>query len=351
MRNSGAAGRAKKRAFGLLLLFALALQSLDVHAQSRTRFAPDAEVREAFEPLIEKARAAVVTLQLDDERSVLGTLVDERGHLLTKASELDGEKEIVARLSDGRRVRAKLVTIDRMNDLAVLRVDATRLRPVKLVQGTPAIGRWLASVGSDRSPVAVGIVSARSRTIKPPQLVLGVILREDPRGLRVLGLSEDFGAAKAGIRVGDVLTHIGDKKVLAVQQVINRLQGQAEGDEVTVSFLRGDQEMEAGITLSELEPDPRSRAERMNRMGGDISERRRGFEKVLQHDAEIRPEHCGGPIVNLKGQVVGINIARAGRIATYALPSALLNEKLGELRRGALGNGRAAEPVNARESE
>ena len=31
--------------------------------------------------------------------------------------------------------------------------------------------------------------------------------------------------------------------------------------------------------------------------------------------------HCGGPLVNLDGQCVGINIARAERVSSYALPS------------------------------
>ncbi len=30
---------------------------------------------------------------------------------------------------------------------------------------------------------------------------------------------------------------------------------------------------------------------------------------------------CGGPVVDLSGNVVGINIARADRVATYAVPA------------------------------
>ena len=65
----------------------------------------------------------------------------------------------------------------------------------------------------------------------------------------------------------------------------------------------------------------------MNRMGTEISEKRSGFSKVLQTDLPIQPQQCGGPVVDLDGNVVGITIARAGRIKTYTLPSAEI-EKL-----------------------
>ena len=35
----------------------------------------------------------------------------------------------------------------------------------------------------------------------------------------------------------------------------------------------------------------------------------------------LKPEDCGGPIVDLSGAVVGVNVARAGRIETLALPA------------------------------
>jgi serine protease Do len=62
----------------------------------------------------------------------------------------------------------------------------------------------------------------------------------------------------------------------------------------------------------------------MNRMGGPLSERRNGFPTILQHDAVLRPSDCGGPLVDLDGKVIGINIARAGRTESYAAPAEAL---------------------------
>ena len=67
-------------------------------------------------------------------------------------------------------------------------------------------------------------------------------------------------------------------------------------------------------------------------MGSELSETRSGFPLALQHDCPIDPDACGGPLVNLDGDVVGINIARAGRIKSYALPSHVIQELLAQVK-------------------
>ena len=71
-------------------------------------------------------------------------------------------------------------------------------------------------------------------------------------------------------------------------------------------------------------------------MGSVLSNRRGGFPKILQHDTVIKPADCGGPLVDLDGKVVGINIARAGRSESYAIPSEAVRELLLPLMSGML---------------
>ena len=72
------------------------------------------------------------------------------------------------------------------------------------------------------------------------------------------------------------------------------------------------------------------------RMGSELSNRRGGFPFILQHDTIIKPADCGGPLVDLDGKVVGINIARAGRSESYAIPSDEVQKLLLPLMSGAL---------------
>jgi serine protease Do len=54
----------------------------------------------------------------------------------------------------------------------------------------------------------------------------------------------------------------------------------------------------------------------------------------MQHDTVLQPNQCGGPLVNLDGKAVGINIARASRVASYALPASAIKPLLEELKSG-----------------
>ena len=52
----------------------------------------------------------------------------------------------------------------------------------------------------------------------------------------------------------------------------------------------------------------------------DVSLRQTGFPAVLIHDTIVGRRQCGGPVVDLEGRVVGVNIARFHRCSTFAIP-------------------------------
>lgn len=319
--------------FFSLLALVLAASSFPAMAQGRGQRSRDADrqLRALLAPVVESVRPSVVTVVGGDEVRGLGTVVDGRGYVLAKASELVDVQELVCRTSEGEEFAARLIGVDRSNDLALLHIDAEGLAPVKWGDSEVEIGSMVIVAGPDERPIRAGIVSTQPRRVAPHRLVLGVMLAPDGEGLVVTNLTDGFGAAQAGIEVGDIITHMMGEKVAAIQQVVASLQDSTVGDRVAVSLIRDGDPVELEVELREMQPDPGSRGERMNRMGGEISRRHVGFQQVLQHDAEIRPIDCGGPLVNLDGEVVGLNIARAGRIATYALPASLVIEKVEEL--------------------
>jgi serine protease Do len=61
-------------------------------------------------------------------------------------------------------------------------------------------------------------------------------------------------------------------------------------------------------------------------MSGDVSKRRSGFPRVLQHDVQGTSKTVGGPLVDLDGKCIGMNIARANRAESFAIPIEELRE-------------------------
>jgi hypothetical protein len=66
-------------------------------------------------------------------------------------------------------------------------------------------------------------------------------------------------------------------------------------------------------------------------MSGGVSGRRRGFPEALRHDARILPDACGGPLLDLDGRAVGVNIAAHDLTCTLAIPASRVRALLAEL--------------------
>ena len=109
-------------------------------------------------------------------------------------------------------------------------------------------------------------------------------------------------------------------------------------DRITVTAMRGDIEKRIKLTLAEkdkISPMNR-RSNQQNSMGSRLSRRRKAFPNAFQHDSTLTARNCGGPLVNLKGQVIGVNIARAGRVASYSLPVSTIAPIVDQLKTGEL---------------
>jgi len=292
-------------------------------------------IRSAFRDVVSSATNSTVRVLADGTQVALGTVVHATGYVLTKASELDGE--IVCALRDGKRLPAKIVGISRDHDLALLKVDSSSLVAVKWAVGdnSPQVGAWLATTGGAADPRAIGIVSAMPREIAMPQAVLGIQLRETRQGAQVLFVIGDSSASRAHIQKGDIVDRVGSLEVNTPDEVSSAVRTYQPGDKVTLAIRRDGKPTTITATLgSRQNLGNQSQSDIMDSLGGPLSKRRAGFPSVLQHDTVLRPRDCGGPVVDLDGRAVGINIARVSRVATYAIPTKEITSVLPELLHG-----------------
>jgi serine protease Do len=302
-----------------------------------TKHAP--ELKAAFRKLIGPTTQSVVSVRIDDRPAALGTVVAADGWIITKASQIADAKSLRVRLARGSDVRdliAKIVGISPNTDLAMLKVDARDLVPVTFEENKDVlVGQWVATVGTGRDPISLGVISVGIRKIPYRNAIMGIGLQQVEGGVRVREVTAKSGAEKAGIEVGDVVVAINGMGTAAVEDLTTLVGDLMPGDKVTVDFLRGEEKHQVVVTLAKR-PPATGRAARMNRMGGELSERSSGFPAVIQHDTVLSPREVGGPLVNTEGKVIGINIARAGRVESYALPADVVKAQLQDLMSGKL---------------
>jgi len=292
------------------------------------------EVKAAFREVIANAARCAVRIKCDDKDAVLGTIVGPDGWILTKASELRGK--IVCRLHDDRELEAQFVGLLPSFDLAMLKIELTDLPAIEFAQQDPAVGQWVASLTISETPVAVGVVSVPRRKIAPPRGYLGIVLKDVPDKAQIERVLPGSPAQKAGLKVDDVITHVGGKETPDREQLIETVKKYRPGDSVKLKVKRGDEELEISAILIKLSTPFSQTRNRQNTFGGGVSKRSDDFATVLQHDSALQPTDCGGPLVDLTGKVVGLNIARGGRTETYAVPADVLLANMYDLISGRL---------------
>lgn len=310
----------------------LTITSPEPHDHSRNH----PTVLAAFRDVVKLPSMCTVRVFCGGKQVACGTIVDADGLILTKGSELDGP--VVCLLSDGTRHPADLVGTDRDSDLALLKINVRNLPTIRWSQGEPpTVGGWVVTPGAEDLPQAIGIVSVAAHRVRGG--MLGVQLTEDDPGPRIVNVVPQSGAATAGLRPNDVVTHVNDKPVKDAESLIASTSGSLPGDAIKLTILRRGVQQEVTAVLGSVTDTISSRRARFQeQLGGELSKRRFLFPSAMEHDSILEPNQCGTPLLDLNGEAVGINIARATRIATYAIPSSVVRPIVESLKSRALLN-------------
>ncbi len=294
-----------------------------------------------FKKVMVEARESTVLIRSGGRNVALGTVVDSDGWIMTKASVLGGGTPQVL-FKDGREFDAKIIGEHKQHDLCLLKIEAQDLITAQWRSSKKAlVGFWTVSVGWGANPMALGVVSVGTRKINYPKDYLprpsgstgylGVALSQSEEKAIVDQVLPKTGAAKAGLRANDIILAVSGHSISSGKNLIATLRKYQPGDTIVVKIQRGEDEMEIRATLGKR---PMSRGDLQNNLGSKLSKRIDGFPVILQHDGIVLPDQCGGPLVDLDGKVIGINISRAGRTESYAIPSEVVLEILADMKSG-----------------
>ncbi|WP_126283082.1 trypsin-like peptidase domain-containing protein [Burkholderia stagnalis] len=98
-----------------------------------------------------------------------GFIVSADGMILTSAHVVDQATDLTVRLTDRREFKATVLTVDPQSDVAVLKIDATKLPVVRLGDSAKVrVGEPVLTIGAPEgsgNTVTAGIVSATARTL------------------------------------------------------------------------------------------------------------------------------------------------------------------------------------------
>ncbi|MFE3517295.1 S1C family serine protease [Streptomyces sp. NPDC059166] len=73
-----------------------------------------------------------------------------------------------------------------------------------------------------------------------------------PAGVAIVSVEKGGGAADAGLRVGDVITRVGDDRITTITSLSEALAGDEPGQKVEVTYTRGGSRKSAEVTLGEI---------------------------------------------------------------------------------------------------
>ncbi|EMB16916.1 PDZ domain-containing protein [Rhodopirellula europaea] len=305
------------------------------------------EMMQLVRPIAESVSDGVVGVICGGRPVSLGTVVARSSlhvgasvpttdaYVITKRSELSNDP-IRVRLRDGRMFPARVAAVRRRSDLALLVIerDSTgtlpMLRPVTLTSKVPTVGSFLISPDRTNRVIGLGVMGAGPRRVAYRGM-LGVQLnsRASTAGAQVEQILPNSSASEAGLESGDRIIAINGQMQNNRDSVMSTLRMVFPGEIVQLTIVRDGDTKEVSAKMREAAIVQES--ENDARVNGARNIRLSGFEEALQHDTVLNPDQCGGPLLNSDGQVIGVNIARAGRVVSYALPSSLVTVEVSSM--------------------
>ncbi len=98
-----------------------------------------------------------------------GFIIDKKGYVITNAHVIGDADKITVHLADRRELKAELIGMDEKTDVAVLKIEASKLPVVKIADvSTLKVGQWVMAVGSPFGldyTATQGIISSLGRNL------------------------------------------------------------------------------------------------------------------------------------------------------------------------------------------
>jgi serine protease Do len=267
------------------------------------------------------------------ERVVLGTIVSLEGFypksrtknksFIISKSSLVG-KDGVAVLKSKESIPIKILARDKVNDLVLVEVDRVLKNSIKLKKTSSDtlefkdLGKFLISPDPVNEAGVISVIAttqfALARKFRGGFLGASAIIKNDRVTLsKILANSP---ALISKLEIGDQVLSLNGKQVKTPDGLYNEAMVYIPGDTVTLDVVRKDSAFSKQLVLCRRMPANHV-AEQFTDGKSVI---RDGFTNIFIHDAKLKPSECGGPVFDIHGRFLGINLARISRTSSVAIP-------------------------------
>ncbi|MGX4586597.1 SepM family pheromone-processing serine protease [Paenibacillus chitinolyticus] len=141
------------------------------------------------------------------------------------------------------------------------------------------------------------MLTSQSDAIQTAYKKAGVPFHIKGEGVMVTGLSPGLPAEKV-MQAGDKVTKADEKEIQTSQDLFAFLENKKEGDTVTLTFIRGNKEMTAPLTLAKLPPDKDTGKSRVG-IGITMAEMQSVQADDPSKQVTIKAGEIGGPSAGL----------------------------------------------------
>jgi len=244
--------------------------------------------------------------------------------IVSKNSMVGDQPEIIC--ADHHKVAARVIARDKEDDMVLLEpVEELKggISYKQLTEATQEVvnaGIFLVSPRQD----TIGTISISGSPVFPLRKMssmgfLGVGFKGRNAPLKVSYVFPNLNKSVYQIKIGDEIASINGNDPQSFDDYAKELSRFWPGDTIKLQIKRGDSSLTKSIMLDTLPQRHFNHPAEM--FAGGKSGRRDGFNAVFTHDAILKPESCGSPVFDLKGDFYGINIARFSRTSCLAIPA------------------------------
>ncbi|MCA9033878.1 MAG: trypsin-like peptidase domain-containing protein [Planctomycetaceae bacterium] len=223
----------------------------------------------------------------------------------------------------GKRFSARVVATDQATDITILRLDISdddRMQPLPNPESI-FVDHPVAATLQPDSTLKLGWLSRTMHDEPAAEGKFGMRFSlSDKAEIVVESVSPNSTGTDAMIRTGDRIHAINGQTLSGFEDVERIHQSNQPGDWLQFDLWRNGQ---ARTTGARMGSDPGAmfhRAEFLDGRVGPLSERRTGFRQIMQCDIPVQPDDCGGPLIDARGRIIGVIIARRARESTLVLP-------------------------------